>query len=199
MAGFGWGDKPQRAGLPDSRMLAMLGALVQKTRTAEGLSRVIALAAPGVGVRVDEFWATTMPAGLARPLSSTPQAAEGVPQRGLGGGYVLGRRLSWRARVVRVTLKPQDARQAHELLPGMRVHRELMAVMQLYVGIKVDVHLRMVISSRLIPQPVVSHRRVDPSPRLGWTTVLPSEAERTIAVPLGMCKASTNTPGGTKT
>lgn len=39
LAGFGWGNKPQRAGLCDSRMLALLGLLIQQTRTPEG-SRV---------------------------------------------------------------------------------------------------------------------------------------------------------------
>ncbi|MBC8728409.1 hypothetical protein F6X39_08815 [Paraburkholderia sp. UCT2] len=38
LAGFGWGDKPQRAGLSDSRMLALLGLLIQRTRTPEGLA-----------------------------------------------------------------------------------------------------------------------------------------------------------------
>lgn len=34
LAGFGWGDKPARAGLPDSRVLALLGLMVQRTRTS---------------------------------------------------------------------------------------------------------------------------------------------------------------------
>ncbi len=56
LAGFGWGSKPARAGLPDSRMLALLGLLIQRTRTPEGLAGVVALGASGVGVKVDEFW-----------------------------------------------------------------------------------------------------------------------------------------------
>ncbi|WP_233853316.1 type VI secretion system baseplate subunit TssG [Paraburkholderia sp. HD33-4] len=198
LAGFGWGDKPLRAGLPDSRMLALLGLLIQRTRTPEGLGGVIALAVPGVDVRVDEFFPVLARAGKPRPLASSAAragAANDGARRGLGGGYVLGQRLAYRSRAVRVTLRPADAAQAHDLLPGAWLHRELMAFVQLYVGLKADVHLRMEMSSRLAPSPAInSARAVDggpagPAPRLGWTTVLPAVNERLIDVALGVYQA----------
>jgi type VI secretion system protein ImpH len=201
LAGFGWGDKPQRAGLPDSRMLALLGLLIQRTRTPEGLAGVIALAVPGIEVRVDEFFPVATRVGTQPPLSSSagPAGASGDGvRRGLGGGYVLGKRLAYRSRAVRVTLKPADARQAHDLLPGASLHRELMAFVQLYVGLKADVHLRMEMSSRLAPQPAInaagSNEAVrtasaSAAPRLGWTTVLPAADERLINVALGVYEA----------
>ncbi|WP_233834749.1 type VI secretion system baseplate subunit TssG [Paraburkholderia sp. ZP32-5] len=202
LAGFGWGDKPQRAGLPDSRMLALLGLLIQRTRTPEGLAGVIALAVRGADVRVDEFFPVVTQAGVQPPLSSSSAAAavasgDGV-RRGLGGGYVLGKRLAYRSRAVRVTLRPADARQAHDLLPGAWLHRELIAFVQLYVGLKADVHLRMEMSSRLAPQPSIGAADSDdaihtasanPMPRLGWTTVLPAASERLINVALGVYEA----------
>ncbi len=187
LAGFGWGDKPARAGLPDSRMLALLGLLVQRTRTPEGLAGVIALAAPGVCVRVDEFWPVTTSTGTPQPLGAAMD--EGGRGKGLGGGYVLGRRMAYRSRAVRVTLRPADGRQAHDLLPGASLHRELMAFVQLYVGVKADVHLRMEMSSRHAPQPSVGPPSAGPSPRLGWTTVLPAQAERLINISLGVYEA----------
>ncbi|WP_217589881.1 type VI secretion system baseplate subunit TssG [Burkholderia pyrrocinia] len=192
LAGFGWGDKPARAGLPASRMLALLGLLIQRTRTSEGLAGVIALAAPCVGVRVDEFWAVTTSAGQPMPLTSTrPAIAASRDGRrvGLGGGYVLGRRIAYRSRAVRVTLRPDDVQQAHDLLPGAPLHRELMAFIRLYVGVKADVHLRMEVSSRFVPSPVVGAGRADPAPRLGWTTVLPSGDARLIDIALGIYEA----------
>ncbi|MGF6639189.1 type VI secretion system ImpH/TssG family protein [Paraburkholderia sp. 35.1] len=71
LAGFGWGNKPQRAGLCDSRMLALLGLLIQRTRTPEGLAGVIALAVPGADVRVDEFFPALARAGEPQPLTSS--------------------------------------------------------------------------------------------------------------------------------
>ncbi|CAM2174295.1 type VI secretion system protein ImpH [Burkholderia latens] len=190
LAGFGWGDKPQRAGLPDSRMLALLGLLIQRTRTPEGLAGVIALAVPGVEVRVDEFFPATTRAGRPRPLTTVSHAAsEDGARRGLGGGYVLGRRLAYRSRAVRVTLRPADGGQAHDLLPGAWLHRELIAFLRLYVGAKADVHLRMEISSRLAPEPAIGAASTAPAPRLGWTTVLPADEERIINIALGVYEA----------
>ncbi len=194
LAGFGWGEKPRRAGLPDSRVLALLGLLIQRTRTPEGLAGVVALAVPGVEVRVDEFYPTLKGTGKPQPLTSTgsaSRASEEGKRRGLGGGYVLGSRLEYRSRAARVTLRPVSAEQAHELLPGARLHRELMAFIRLYVGTKADVFLRMEVSSKLVPTPRIgstlpaSATPAGPAPRLSWTTVLPSDDERLITVPLG--------------
>lgn len=231
LAGFGWGGKPARSGLPDSRVLALLGLMVQRTRTPEGLAGVVALAAPGVEVRVDEFWPTARRAGQPQPLTSSGRLAGSLPQghllrptevpagqgagelpsangnstgtdhtrqdskrRGLGGGYVLGTRLEYRSRAVRVTLGPSDGQQAHDLLPGAWLHRELMAFIRLYVGTKADVHLRMEVSSRLAPAPSVGAAAAALAPRLGWTIVLPSAEERVITIALGVYEAFP-TPG----
>lgn len=190
LGGFGWGGKPARAGLPDSRMLALLGLLIQRTRTAEGLAGVIALAAPGVGVRVEEFHAAYANTGAPRPLTAKP-AAQPVQaaRRGLGAGYVLGKRLAYRSRAVRVTLRPADAQQAHDLLPGAWLHREVKAFVQLYIGEKADVHLRMELSTRLVPEPAIAAVHADAPPRLGWTTVLPAEEDRLITIALGVHEA----------
>jgi type VI secretion system protein ImpH len=192
LAGFGWGDKPTRAGLPDSRMLALLGLLIQRTRTPEGLAGVVALAIPRVGVRVDEFWPAVTSTGRPRPLTSTSDAT-GIPESGkrggLGSGYVLGKRMAYRSRAVRVTLQPADAQQAHGLLPGGALHQDLMAFVQLYVGVKADVHLCMEVSSRHAPRPTIGSRNTDPAPRLGWTTVLPADEECLIKIALGVYEA----------
>lgn len=192
LAGFGWGEKPARAGLPDSRVLALLGLLIQRTRTPEGLAGVVALAVPGVKVRVDEFFPTLKGAGQPQPLTSAGSVdstqGEGK-RRGLGGGYVLGKRLAYRSRATRVTLRPADAEQAHDLLPGAWLHSELMALIRLYVGTRADVFLRMEVSSRIAPPPKIGAALEGPAPRLAWTTVLPSADERLIIVPLGSYEA----------
>lgn len=192
LAGFGWGEKPARAGLPDSRVLALLGLLIQRTRTPEGLAGVIALAAPGVDVRVDEFFPTLKGAGKPQPLTSTGSVAGAQGdgrRRGLGGGYVLGTRLAYRSRAARVTLRPASAEQAHGLLPGASLHRELMAFIRLYVGTKADVFLRMEVSSRIAPAPKIGTAPAGPAPRLAWTTVLPTDDERLITIALGSYEA----------
>lgn len=192
LAGFGWGEKPERAGLPDARVLALLGLLIQRTRTPEGLAGVVALAAPGVEVRVDEFYPTLKRAGKPRPLTSVgkvDKTPETDTRRGLGGGYVLGTCLSYRSRAARVTLRPANPGQAHALLPGAPLHGELMAFLRLYVGTRADVFLRMEVSSRLAPVPQIRSTPAVAAPRLAWTAILPSSEERLIVVPLGRYEA----------
>jgi type VI secretion system protein ImpH len=190
LAGFGWGDKPARAGLPDSRTLGLLGLFVQRTRTPEGLAGAVALAVPGVGVRVDEFWPVWIAAGCRVPLSARPgSTGEAERKTGLGSSYVLGRRLVNRCRAVRVTLQPADAQQAHDLLPGAPLHRELIAFLQLYVGTKADVLLFMELSSRDVPAPRIGRHGGNHAPRLTWTTVLPSAEARRITIALGRYEA----------
>jgi type VI secretion system protein ImpH len=66
-----------------------------------------------------------------------------------------------------------------------------MAFIRLYVGTKADVFLRMEVSSKLVPVPRLgstlpaSAAPAGPAPRLSWTTVLPSDDERLITIPLG--------------
>lgn len=195
LAGFGWGEKPARAGVPDSRVLALLGLLIQRTRTPEGLAGVVALAVPGVEVRVDEFHPAFKAAGKPHVLTSTgsdkDKPGNGMSgNRGtLGAGYVLGTRVVYRGRAVRVTLRPANAEQAHGLLPGARLHGELIAFIRLYVGTKADVFLRMEVSSRLVPPPIMSSATSGPLPRLAWTAVLPSDDERLITIEPGRYEA----------
>jgi type VI secretion system protein ImpH len=156
----------------------------------------VALAVPGVGVRVDEFYPAHARAGKPQPLTAaggTDSAKEGADEagvrRGLGGGYVLGQRVVYRSRAVRVTLRPASGQQTHDLLPGAWLHRELMAFLRLYVGTKADVFLRMDMSSRLAPAPRIGAPHAAAAPRLGWTIVLPSADECLLTVPLGCYEA----------
>lgn len=186
LAGFGWGDKPGRSGLGDARMLALLGLLVQHTRTADGLAGMVAMAVPGVEATVDEFWPVTTRVDRPLALGANRGGAE-LRHGGLGGAYVLGRRMVYRSKAVRLTLRPADAGQAQGLLPGAQLHADLMAFLRLYIGVKADVHLRMQVRTTWLPSPVIGQTvQNDPAPRLGWTTVLPGDGERLIHVALGM-------------
>ena len=71
----------------------------------------------------------------------------------------------------------------------IRLHRELMAFVQLYVGVKADVHLRMEVSSRHVPPPAIGTTLAGPAPRLAWTTVLPADEARIVTIPLGVYEA----------
>ncbi|MFJ2992474.1 type VI secretion system baseplate subunit TssG [Pandoraea sp. NPDC087047] len=185
LAGFPDGDKPQRAGLPGVRMLAILGLLIQRTRTAEGLAGTIAVAAPGVDVKVESFFAKTVSAGTPRPLTSAP----GANARGLGADYVLGRRLAYRHGAVEALLHPTDSTQVDALLPGTPQNAELMAMIALYMGTTADVYVRLVVPSTMAPKPRIGIADTVHAPRLGWTSVLPGGERRDIGITLGVHRA----------
>lgn len=185
LAGFADGDKPRRAGLPGVRMLAILGLLIQRTRTAEGLAGTIAVVAPGVEVKVEEFHAKTISAGAPRPLTS----AAGTNARGLSAGYVLGRRLAYRHGAVEALLRPTDVAQVGALLPGTQLNAELMAMVALYMGTATDVYVRLVVPSTMAPKPSIGSVDTVHAPRLGWTSVLPSNERRDIRITLGVHRA----------
>ncbi|MFK0376418.1 type VI secretion system baseplate subunit TssG [Pandoraea sp. NPDC090278] len=182
LAGFADGDKPQRAGLPGVRMLATLGLLIQRTRTAEGLAGTIAVTVPGVDVKVGEFFPKTISAGAPRPLTS----AKGSHTRGLGADYVLGRRLTYRHGAVEAVLHPSNELQVTSLLPGRALHAELMAVIALYMGTAADVYVRLVMPSTMAPRPCIGVADASHAPRLGWTSVLPSTQCKEIRITLGV-------------
>lgn len=194
LAGFAEGDKPRRAGLPGVRMLALLGLLIQRTRTAEGLAGVIATGAPGVDVRVEEFFPKRISAGRPRPLGVRPKraalsGANASKRVGLGFDYVVGSHVVHRCGAVQAVLRPVNAQQVTALLPGAPLHGELMALLKLYMGTKADVYLRMALPSTLAPAPVIGNVANGSAPRLGWTTVLPSREAREIRITLGVHEA----------
>ncbi|VVE17182.1 type VI secretion protein [Pandoraea cepalis] len=185
LAGFADGDKPKRAGLPGVRMLAILGLLIQRTRTAEGLAGALAVAAPGIDVQVEAFFPKTIDAGTPRPLTSTASTAT----RGLGADYVLGRRLTYRHGAVEARLRPCGTAQIDSLLPGTARHAELMAMVALYMGTKADVYVRLIVPSTMAPKLRIGVTDTSHAPRLGWTSVLPSRARRDIRITLGVHRA----------
>ncbi|TCK39419.1 type VI secretion system protein ImpH [Paraburkholderia sp. BL8N3] len=201
LAGFGLGDKAGRAGLPAARVLGLLGLLTQRTRTAEGLAGVIALAVPGAGVRIDERFPVWVrldhQPGLRPGRPSAQSGQQSFAEEGLGRGHVLGRRVINRAEAVRVTLSPASAAQAHGLLPGALLHRDLMSLLRVYLGHKADVVLRMEVSAAVAPVLKIGGTRTigagapehPPGGRLAWTTLLKPAGDRVITIPLGRYEA----------
>ncbi|AKC68539.1 type VI secretion system baseplate subunit TssG [Pandoraea oxalativorans] len=188
MAGFPDGDKPRRAGLPGVRMLAILGLLIQRSRTAEGLAGAMAVTVPGMDVKVREFFPKTIGAGRPKPLTSA-RPGDIAGSRGLGSDYVLGRRLTYRHGAVEALIHIGDASQVEPLLPGSVLHAELMAMIALYVGTTDDVYVRLVMSSTMVPALRLGGEDATHAPRLGWTCVLPSHTCREIRITLGVHRA----------
>jgi type VI secretion system protein ImpH len=216
LAGFGIGDKPRHAGLPASRVLALLGLLNQRTRTAEGLTGAVALTVPGAQVEIEDFYPVWTK--VADPMRLKPAGANlsgpnaHAPQR-LNRSTVMGKRVLYRSKAVKITLRPKTPAQAQALFPGGQLHQDLMGMLRIYVGTKADVILRMRLRAADAPVlrlPSSQHssrapdvadsddeggddetgRTRDDHPiRLTGTAVLKPKADRIVEISLGRYEA----------
>ena len=190
LAGLGIGDPAGKSGLAPSRLLALVGLFMQRTRPAEGLEGVVTHLLDGAKVTVREFYPQWTPAGQQQGLTAGRRArrANGPPLSGLGDGHVLGSRVLDRSQAILVTIRPLDNTQAHALLPGEVFHEDLMRLVGLYLGNRSDAILRMEIPATAAPAlaltggaaPAGVHR-----PRLAWTALLTPAANQTVTINLG--------------
>ncbi|QRX83109.1 type VI secretion system baseplate subunit TssG [Glaciimonas sp. PAMC28666] len=188
LAGFGIGNAEHKQGVSPARILSMLGLLTQRTRTAEGLVGVIRQLLPGAGVLVKEFhpiWVR-----LEQPFGLRSSNKQGSMPRGLGDGHVIGRGVMDKTQTVLVTIQPANARQANDILPDARLHRDMRNLIRVYLGYKVDAELRMALSAMIAPQLSLSkaaivNGEVQPRPRLAWTTLLKPTKDRIVSISLG--------------
>ncbi|WP_322028896.1 type VI secretion system baseplate subunit TssG [Paraburkholderia sp. J76] len=190
LAGFGIGDPAGKSGLAPSRLLALVGLFMQRTRPAEGVAGVVAHLLNGAAVTVREFYAQWTRVEDQQGLTARPRArrANAPALSGLGDGHVLGSRVLDRSQAVLITIRPLDVAQTHALLPGEVLHQDLMRLVGLYLGDKADAVLRMEIPASATPTlaltggatPVGVHR-----PRLAWTALLTPAADQMVTINLG--------------
>ncbi|MBN3751620.1 type VI secretion system baseplate subunit TssG [Paraburkholderia sp. Tr-20389] len=195
LAGLGIGDPAGKSSLAPSRLLALVGLFMQRTRPAEGVKGVVTHLLDGAGVTVREFYAQWTPVGHQQGLVARPRArgTSGPALSGLGDGHVVGSRVLDRSQAILVTIRPLDTAQAHALLPGEVLHEDLIRLVGLYLGNKADAVLRMEIPASAAPTlsltsgaaPKGAHR-----PRLAWTTLLTPAANQTVTINLGRYDSS---------
>jgi type VI secretion system protein ImpH len=156
LVGLGLGMPPSVQELGPRSLLAMLGLASQRTRTAEGLVGVLQHAVPDATITVQEFYPVWIALNDADP---TP----------LGDYCLLGRGFYDRINAVRVVIAPRQRASVLGLMPGQPLHRQLMAVLQFYLGYEMQAHLELQVWPALLPRPQLNSNQV----RLGYTTALP--------------------------
>lgn len=139
------------------KLLSMLGLVSQKTRTAEGLAGVLQHAVPDARISVEEF----------HPAWINVDASEPMP---LGQNCLLGRGFYDRGNAVRIIMLPQTRESVLGLLPGRVNHREVLALLRLYLGFSACAHLEMHVAPQMMPAQLMNSDQVS----LGYTTQLPS-------------------------
>jgi len=156
-AGLGIGQPSIGQTVGTRKLLSMLGLASQKTRTAEGLAGVLQHAVPDARISVEEF----------HPVWITVNASEPMP---LGQSCLLGRGFYDKGNAVRIIIAPQTRESVLGLMPGRANHREVMALLRLYLGFTAQAHLEMQVAPDLMPAQMLNSDQVS----LGYTTQLPA-------------------------
>ena len=160
------------------KLLSMLGLAGQKTRTAEGLAGVLQHVVPDTQIAVQEFY----------PVWIALTDFERMP---LGQNCVLGRGFYDRTNAILLVLRPQSRESLLGLMPGQAQHKEVMALLQFYLGYAAQVRLHMEAWPEWMPEPILNSTAV----RLGYSSRLPvttltKKKDHVVRVQLGIYNGS---------
>lgn len=167
LVGLGFGDVSQHHRLPAARFMALLGQGGQRTRTAEGLAAVVRQVVTDAQVIVEQRHPVQRRIEAPVRIGPSPKVLE-------SGALVLGRHFVDRNSTVRVVIAPPAHYASHALLPGGRDHADLMAMLRVYLGYRLDAELVL---------------RIDPA-RLPATTLGTSPARMGLTAIAGRSSAS---------
>lgn len=151
LVGLGLPGSTDHIATPASRFLALLGAMRLPTRNAAGICALVNLLAPDTQAQVTQHDPVKAPkacGGLGRErVTLSTQAALGKTGRGACSRV-------W------VALATDDQDEFEKWLPGGQLHRDLLALMRVYLGYRSDARLTLSIPARLLPAPRLGTRRV---------------------------------------
>jgi type VI secretion system protein ImpH len=160
LIGLGIKGTGDQIGTPLSRFLALLGLMSQKTRTAEGVAGLIRVMVDDAKVDVTEFypiWHT-----IDTPVKL---GGKGQQRMGLNGARALGSRFKECNQTIHIAITPQYEVQIAELLPDGQLFQDILALLRVYLGYRVDAKLTLKIKKNFLP----SSRLTSKNCRLGLT------------------------------
>lgn len=166
LAGLGIPGCAAAAGMPLSRFLALLPAMLLPGRTAEGVDALVRLLAPGTYATVYPYDRCRIP--LKNPLAMSTQQPVSLRRRPVMGTY--GTDVNSQ---VLLRLTTDDPVEARGWLPGGDLYGDLMALLHVYLGSHLDVRLQLCVARRLLPDAQLACRHGQ-AVQLGRTAVLRS-------------------------
>jgi len=172
LAGLGIPGCAQNIATPVSRFLALLPAMLLPGRTAEGLISLVTLLAPATHASVWHHDPQRIP--LKAPAAMRVNQPISLKHRPVMGNYatdVNGQ--------VLLQLSTEDAGEAVGWLPGGQLHTDLLALLHVYLGSRLDVRLQLRVDRALLPDARLNCRPAAESPQLGLTAVLRPLATKT--------------------
>ncbi|HDU4094056.1 TPA: type VI secretion system baseplate subunit TssG [Klebsiella aerogenes] len=185
LAGLGIDGCAQNIATPASRFLALLPVMVLPGRTAEGLASLVRLLAPGTQAKIWHHDKRRVP--LKRPLIMSVRQPVTLTSRPVMGNYATDVNSQ-----VLMRLTTTDPAEVQGWLPGGELHTDLMALLHVYLGSRLDVRLQLCVARSLLPDATMDSKPRARAVQLGRTAVMrplnPANAAthpKTITINLG--------------
>ncbi|MDR3105138.1 MAG: type VI secretion system baseplate subunit TssG [Yokenella regensburgei] len=177
LAGLGIDGCTDSIAAPASRFLALLPVMLLPGRTAEGLASLVRLLAPDTEAKIWNHDKRRVP--LKKPLTMSVSQPVTLTSRPVMGNYATDVNSQ-----VLMRLTSTNPDEVQGWLPGGELHTDLMALLHVYLGSRLDVRLQLCVDRRLLPDATMSAKPKVGAVQLGRTAVMrPLNAAKTASHP----------------
>lgn len=184
LVGLGIEGCAENIATPVSRFLALLPVMLLPGRTAQGLISLVRLLAPETGAQIWQHDKRRI--ALKKPLNMSVRQPVTLKQRPVMGGWATDVNSQ-----VLLRLKSSDPDEVRGWLPGGYLHTDLMALLNVYLGARLDVRLQLCVDRHLLPEATLNSKPGAKGAQLGRTAVMRPLSEKiatqpeTITIDLG--------------
>ncbi|MCX4177993.1 type VI secretion system baseplate subunit TssG [Enterobacter sp. HSTU-ASh6] len=177
LAGLGIDGCTDSIAAPASRFLALLPVMLLPGRTAEGMASVVRLLAPNTQVKIWHHDKRRVP--LKNPLAMHVRQPVTLANRPVMGSYATDVNSQ-----VLMRLTTTDPAEVTGWLPGGELHTDLLALLHVYLGSRLDVRLQLCVDRNLLPDATINTQPGAGAVQLGRTAVMrPLNAANTATHP----------------
>jgi type VI secretion system protein ImpH len=150
---------------PASRFLALLPVMLLPGRTAEGMASLVRLLAPDTQAKIWHHDKRRVP--LKKPLLMSVQQPVTLKNKPVMGNYATD--VNSQVLMQLTTANPDEVQG---WLPGGDLHTDLMALLHVYLGSRLDVRLQLCVDRRHLPDATMSSKSLRGAVQLGRTAVM---------------------------
>lgn len=178
LIGLGIPGSEKHIATPVSRFLALLSVMRLPTRTAEGVTALVALLAPLTK-------ATVAPHDPQPVILSSPAGLSKTSRISLKTRVLLGSAGTDVNSQLLLKLYTADAAEARGWLPGGQLHTDLLVLLRVYLGWRCQARLQLTLPVSLLPPAQLGNRRVQVSRTGILRASFTAPATGTVTVSLG--------------
>ncbi|BBZ88572.1 type VI secretion system baseplate subunit TssG [Enterobacter asburiae] len=174
LAGLGIDGCAQNIATLASRFLALLPVMLLPGRTAEGMTSLVRLLAPNTLAKIWHHDKRRVP--VKKPLVMSVSQPVTLTNRPVMGNYATDVNSQ-----VLMRLTTTDSTEVLGWLPGGELHSDLMTLLYVYLGTRLDVRLQLSVDRSLLPDVTMNIKPDAGAGQLGRTAVMrPLNAANTV-------------------